>query len=97
MEELYSSGENVHAKPNVRSFNSVLNAWAKSGQPDAANKAQDMLNRMELLYNQQIRSGSSLASAAATADIIRPDVHSFCTVINGTYTCGRFVKCASRA
>lgn len=27
MEELYESGENVDAKPNVRSFNTVINVW----------------------------------------------------------------------
>jgi hypothetical protein len=27
MDELYQSGENIDAKPNVRSFNTVINVW----------------------------------------------------------------------
>jgi pentatricopeptide repeat protein len=54
-----------------RSFNSVINAYAKSRDADAAIKAQDMLDLMEKLHEQGNEE-------------IRPDVHSFCTVINGT-------------
>ena len=71
MEELYETGTNLDAKPNVRSFNSVINAWAKSREENAAWKAQDMLDLMEKLYEQ-----GNLE--------VRPDAHSFCTVINGT-------------
>jgi hypothetical protein len=68
MEDLYEAGEDV--KPNTRSFNSVINAWAKSGRSDAAEKAQDLLDFMTKLYE-------------AGNEAVRPDVHSFCTVING--------------
>ena len=72
MEDLYESGEDVDARPNVRSFNSVINAWAKSGHEDSARRAQEILDFMEKLYE----SGN---------ENVRPDAHSFCTVINGTY------------
>ncbi len=72
MQELHDSGFDVDAKPNVRSFNSVINAWAKSRHEDAALKAEELLDLMEKKYE----SGD---------EAVRPDVHSFCTVINGTY------------
>jgi alkanesulfonate monooxygenase SsuD/methylene tetrahydromethanopterin reductase-like flavin-dependent oxidoreductase (luciferase family) len=71
MEELHRTGENADARPNVRSFNSVLNVWAKSGREEGADRAQEILALMENLYQR----GN---------DEVRPDVHSFCTVINGT-------------
>jgi hypothetical protein len=70
MEELHRTGENADARPNVRSFNSVLNVWAKSGRDEGADRAQEILALMENLY--QKGNGE-----------VRPDVHSFCTVING--------------
>jgi len=76
LDESSSSG----IKPNTRSFNSVINAWAKaSGRAGdeggaAATRAQDLLDRMENLYEQ---TGN---------DQVQPDAHSFCTVINGKYT-----------
>lgn len=59
-------------KPNTRSFNSVMNAWAKSRHPEAATKAQNLLYLMERRYEDGDKD-------------VRPDVHSFCTVINGTF------------
>ena len=70
MEDIFETEENIDARPNVRSFNSVINAWAKSRKPEAAWKAQDMLDLMESLYDQGNKA-------------VRPDAHSFCTVING--------------
>lgn len=73
MEELFETGLNVAAKPNVRSFNTVINSYAKSGREDAALKAERVLDYMEKLYE-------------AGNEDVRPDVHSFCTVINGEST-----------
>jgi hypothetical protein len=70
MEELHRTGENADARPNVRSFNSVLNVWAKSGRDEGADRAQEILALMENLYQKGNEE-------------VRPDVHSFCTVING--------------
>jgi hypothetical protein len=69
MEKLYEAGEDV--QPNTRSFNSVLNAWAKSPREDAAQHAQDLFDFMNGHYKNANKS-------------LQPDVHSFCTVINGT-------------
>ena len=68
MEYLFEAGEDI--KPNTRSFNSVINAWAKSGQEDAASRAQELLNYMTTLYETGNKA-------------VRPDRHSYCTVING--------------
>jgi hypothetical protein len=70
MEKVYESGEDV--KPNTRSFNSVINAWAKSPREDGAQHAQDLFDFMNGLYQN------------AANKSLRPDVHTFCTVINGT-------------
>lgn len=70
MQELHDTGIDVDAKPNVRSFNSVINAWAKSRHEDAALKAEELLDLMEKKYENGDEE-------------VRPDVHSFCTVING--------------
>jgi pentatricopeptide repeat protein len=70
MDELNKCGENSDAKPNVRSFNTVINAYAKSGHADSALKAESVLDLMERLYE-------------AGNEDVRPDVHSFSTVING--------------
>lgn len=68
MEDLNEAGEVV--KPNTRSVNSVINAWAKSKDPDAAPKAEDWLYFMTRSYDK----GN---------EAVQPDVHSYCTVING--------------
>ena len=73
MEDLYESGEDV--RPNTRSFNSVLNAYAKSVEQGGALKAQDLLDFMTSLYERGNEG-------------VRPDVHSYCTVINGKFASG---------
>jgi pentatricopeptide repeat protein len=54
---------------NTVCYNTVLDAWAKSGTPDAASNAEELLQRMDALY----RSG--------TNPHVRPDVISFSSVI----------------
>lgn len=72
-ELLRRMGEENLPSPNTRSFNSVINAWAKSGEDDAAMHAEELLDLMEKRYEE----GNI---------VVRPDVHSFCTVINGENT-----------
>ncbi|CAB9519362.1 Pentatricopeptide repeat-containing protein [Seminavis robusta] len=69
MEALYNSGENVDAKPNVRSYNTVINVWAKSQSDIGAKRAEEILDLMERMF----KGGDSS---------VAPDVHSFSTVIN---------------
>jgi hypothetical protein len=70
-EETLLRMEKEDVQPNTRSFNSVLNAWAKSPREDAAQHAQDLFDFMNGHYKNANKS-------------LQPDVHSFCTVINGT-------------
>ena len=73
MGHLYKEGR-VDIRPNTRSFNTVINAWAKSGRGDeAADKAQNLLDMMTRLYEE------------GNSDTVRPDVHTYCTVINGAF------------
>jgi pentatricopeptide repeat protein len=94
MTYLYESNENPNARPNTRSFNSVINgkclccsavalhfstltddsfsAWAKSGESEATAIAENLLDTMTRMSEE----GN---------EFVHPDVHSFCTVINGTY------------
>mmetsp|Transcript_3469 Transcript_3469/g.7154 ORF Transcript_3469/g.7154 Transcript_3469/m.7154 type:complete len:301 (+) Transcript_3469:166-1068(+) len=49
MDDLYKGGNNA-VKPNVRSFNVVIDAWAKCGEKGAASRAAGILDWMEVLY-----------------------------------------------
>jgi pentatricopeptide repeat protein len=73
-EEILRRMETFDIRSNTRSFNSVLNAWAKSRDPDAALHAEDLFELMNQLYHK------------GNPDV-RPDLHSYCTVINGMYHC----------
>ena len=49
MEELYRQG-NVDARPDTISYNAVMNAWAKSGDKGAAQRAEAILHHMLKLH-----------------------------------------------
>jgi hypothetical protein len=49
MLELYISG-NHDVRPNTISFSSVVDAWARSNDHTAPQRAEAILNRMEELY-----------------------------------------------
>lgn len=72
MEELYQSKENVECRPNQRSYNAVMNAFAKSLEKNAAAKAEKVLRKMAKMYEGS--DGKDLG--------IKPDFISFATVIN---------------
>jgi len=57
-------------RPNRLSYNSVINAWAKSSMPEAAVRAEDLLLRM-------IKSFKSEAFSTIT-----PDAVTFASVLN---------------
>lgn len=59
----------------------VLKAWAKRGDFEGAQRAQDILLRLELLQNEDIR----------------PTAHSYGTVIHAWATCNGGVEAAERA
>jgi pentatricopeptide repeat protein len=45
--ERYEMTKDPDLLPNVLCFNSVINAWSKSGQPEAAHMAEALLQRMQ--------------------------------------------------
>ena len=47
MEKLYESGEHPNLRPNTHTFTTVCNAWARSGEDGAAQRASAILERME--------------------------------------------------
>ena len=61
MEFMESSKNSVGVKPDIVSYNSVLNAFAKSKQPIAAQK---LLEKMEEIYDARISN-------------IKPDIYSY--------------------
>ena len=65
-----------HVQPNVKSWGSVILAWAECGLPDAADNAQRVLDKMESLYHQ----GDSM---------IMPNVVCFTTVMGAWCSSGR--------
>jgi len=50
MQELWEEGEN-EMKPDVRTFTTVMNAWGRSNDPDAASNAHGILERMNKKYD----------------------------------------------
>jgi len=50
MMQLYKSGENNFAKPDLECFEIVLHAWAVSHRPDAPQKAEDLVTLLDISY-----------------------------------------------
>ena len=68
MESMYRTGiERV--KPNYRSYTCVIDAYARSREPDASKRAEKILSRMESIYNSGHLS-------------VRPNVVTYTAVIN---------------
>jgi hypothetical protein len=69
MEKRYRDGDG-NFKPNTRTFTSVIDAWAKSGEKGAARRAEQILNNMITRFE-------------ATADSdVKPNVHTANAVCN---------------
>jgi len=65
------SGRSQIVKPNVVSFTAVINAWARTPEQNAAQRAETLLNRMEDYYSQtndaEIRPNKFSYNAVLTA------------------------------
>lgn len=57
-------------RPNILSYNTVINSWAKSMHSDSAIRAQKLLTRMITTYKTEAFS------------TMKPDVVSFSSVLN---------------
>lgn len=70
-EEISWGPPRIRVKPNVRSYSTVMDAWAKQNNPNGAKKAQDLLEKLKEIYDE-------------TGDVaLRPNVISYNTVISG--------------
>ena len=67
MDRLHKSGNSEVAADTI-TFNAVLDAWARSGDRMAAQRAEQILDHMDELY----RAGNQN---------VKPDVYTFNTVI----------------
>ena len=74
MEQCYAAGDES-CKPTTVSYNAVIDAYAKSKQEEAAERAEQVLRRMGVLYKEG-------------ADI-KPNTRSFNTVMNAWAKSGR--------
>lgn len=57
-------------RPNLLSYNTVINSWAKSSLPESASRAETLLTRMLKRYKSESFS------------TIKPDVVTFSSVLN---------------
>eukprot|EP00553_Chaetoceros_curvisetus_P013306 CAMPEP_0204638090 /NCGR_PEP_ID=MMETSP0717-20131115/38520_1 /ASSEMBLY_ACC=CAM_ASM_000666 /TAXON_ID=230516 /ORGANISM="Chaetoceros curvisetus" /LENGTH=178 /DNA_ID=CAMNT_0051657741 /DNA_START=155 /DNA_END=688 /DNA_ORIENTATION=+ len=64
-----TESENI-VKPDVVSFTSVIDTWAKSGNKDGAAKAMNLLKQMERLYVEEGQRG------------MKPNVYTYSACIN---------------
>ena len=88
MMESMSLGGGGGTKPNIISYNSVLNAFAKSGGgPQSARRAEEMLNRLEDSYDKS-RRGEGKGGDGAAPSKVCPDVYSYNIVISAWANCG---------
>lgn len=97
MERLYESGLIIGAKPDIITYNAVLDALAKSGGGvESARLAEEMLDDLEELYDLRRRrrrrsagGGETVVGTTTASSVdIRPDVYSYNIVIGAWANCG---------
>jgi hypothetical protein len=80
MEQRYRDGDQAF-KPNTRTYTSVIDAWAKSGEKGAARRAEQILNNM-------------IAQFDATGDVdVKPNVHTSNAVCNVSFLDHLLIVC----
>ncbi len=84
MHELHKKGYK-QVKPNTYAYNTVINAWSKSGVPGAIEKAQALLYRMI----EAAKSGHDQS--------LQPDIVAFNTVLHAWARSGRGIHAAKQA
>jgi hypothetical protein len=81
MEQRYRDGDQAF-KPNTRTYTSVIDAWAKSGEKGAARRAEQILNNM-------------IAQFDATGDVdVKPNVHTSNAVCNVSFLDHLLIVCS---
>jgi len=77
MDELYQNEGIQEYKPDTRSYNSVMNAFSKSLEKNAAAKAETILRKMTSIYEQESHGEDLKVNLK-----VKPDFFSFAIVIN---------------
>mmetsp|Transcript_21512 Transcript_21512/g.30828 ORF Transcript_21512/g.30828 Transcript_21512/m.30828 type:complete len:976 (-) Transcript_21512:1166-4093(-) len=75
MELLASTGRNPDALPNNMAYNMLITALSRSHDPKAGEKSEQILNRMQELYEQSPRLRAN----------VRPDKFTFASVLDAWY------------
>jgi hypothetical protein len=84
MEQRYRDGDQAF-KPNTRTYTSVIDAWAKSGEKGAARRAEQILNNM-------------IAQFDATGDVdVKPNVHTSNAVCNVSFLDHLLIVCSTKS
>ena len=65
----------------------VLNAWAQQGTWKGAERAQEILDRLEALLPPNDNGDNMAAAPTTITSMIRPSVHSYATVVSGWANC----------
>eukprot|EP00592_Proboscia_alata_P006901 CAMPEP_0194359606 /NCGR_PEP_ID=MMETSP0174-20130528/6873_1 /TAXON_ID=216777 /ORGANISM="Proboscia alata, Strain PI-D3" /LENGTH=1110 /DNA_ID=CAMNT_0039130599 /DNA_START=209 /DNA_END=3538 /DNA_ORIENTATION=+ len=82
----------LFAGPNIVTYNLVIDAWCKSGDEMASYKAEEMLERIERMYEKNnendVSSSSSFLLASYSPSTIIPETWTYNTVINTVATDG---------
>ncbi len=97
MEAMYESGSFFKggkggAKPDIISYNSVLNAFAKCGGPRSARRAEEMLDELEDSYDKSrdgMEGGGRSSLSSSSMRNVCPDVYSYNIVISAWANCGQ--------
>jgi pentatricopeptide repeat protein len=86
-------------QPDIITYNSILDAFAKHGSVDSARCAEVMLNNLEELYDetknlqqQQHLEQECRSSTTSLWDVPCPDIYSYNIVINAWANCGQADK-----
>jgi hypothetical protein len=69
MLELFDAG-NLDVKPNTVTFNSVIFAWAKSGDPSAGKRAEAILHQMQKMSKAKNQNRSISPNVVTYTSII---------------------------
>ncbi len=78
-EELGEGPPRIRVKPNIRSYSTVMDAWSrKSDGRQSAQKAQDLLDKLERLYHEQKESHPQSQHGTL---FLQPNVISYNTAI----------------
>lgn len=81
MEQLYNDGERDELRPNTISYNTVISAYARSGEVGSERRAERILRRMDRLSQERDEEENGDQQQLYSSSC-KPDLISYNTVIN---------------